>query len=61
MCLSTHHKRRSLFVIELVVPDSPMTQGLPTEEQQQLENHDVEDKANEQQPPPSDTENEKMY
>jgi hypothetical protein len=48
-------------VIELVVPESPMTQGSPAEEQQQLENHDVEDKANKEQPPPSDIENEKMY
>jgi hypothetical protein len=38
-----------------------MAQGSPTEEQQQLKNHDVKDKANEEQPPLSDTENEKMY
>jgi hypothetical protein len=49
------------FVIELVVPESPMAQGSPTEEQQQPKNHNVEDKADEEQPPPSDTENEKMY
>jgi hypothetical protein len=51
------------FVIELVVPKSPTAQGSPAEEQQQQqpENHDVEDKANEEQPPLSDTEYEKMY
>jgi hypothetical protein len=48
-------------VIELVVPESPMAQGSPAEEQQQPKNHDVEDKADEEQPPSSDTENEKMY
>jgi hypothetical protein len=48
-------------VIELVVPESPTAQGSPTEEQQQPDNHDVEDKANEQQPPLSDTEYENMY
>jgi hypothetical protein len=47
-------------VIELVVPESPMAQGSPAEEQQQPKNHDVEDKADEEQPPSSDTENEKM-
>jgi hypothetical protein len=49
------------FEIELVVPESPMAQGSPTEEQQQPKDHDVEDKANEEYPPPSDTEDEKMY
>jgi hypothetical protein len=51
------------FVIELVVPKSPTAQGSPAEEQQQQqpENHDVEDKADEEQPPLSDTEYEKMY
>jgi hypothetical protein len=49
------------FVIELVVPESPTAQGSPTEEQQQPKDHDVEDKANEEYPPPSDTEDEKMY
>jgi hypothetical protein len=49
------------FVIELVVPESPMAQGSPAEEQQQSENHDVEDKVGKEQPPPSDTEYEKMY
>jgi hypothetical protein len=38
-----------------------MAQGSPAEEQQQLENHGVEDKADEEQPPSSDTEDEKMY
>jgi hypothetical protein len=49
------------FVIELVVPKSPMAQGSPAEEQQQSENHDVEDKADEEQPPLSNTEYVKMY
>jgi hypothetical protein len=48
-------------VIGLVVPESPMAQGLPAEEQQQPKDHDVEDKANKEYPPPSDTEDEKMY
>jgi hypothetical protein len=48
-------------VIELAVPESPTAQGSPAEEQQQLKDHDVEDKANEEYPPPSDTEDEKMY
>jgi hypothetical protein len=48
-------------VIELAVPESPTAQGSPTEEQQQLKDHDVEDKANEEYPPLSDTEDEKMY
>jgi hypothetical protein len=49
------------FVIELVVPKNPMAQGSPVEEQQQLEDHDLEDKADKEQPPPSDMEYEKMY
>jgi hypothetical protein len=49
------------FEIELVVPESPIAQGSPAEEQQQPEGHDVEDKANEEHSPPSDTEDEKMY
>jgi hypothetical protein len=49
------------FGIELVVPESPMTQGSPAEEQQQPKDQDVEDKANEEYPPPSDAEDEKMY
>jgi hypothetical protein len=49
------------FVIELVFPKSPMTQGSPTEKQQQLEDHDLEDMTDEEYPPPSDTEDEMMY
>jgi hypothetical protein len=37
-----------------------MAQGLPAEEQQQPKDHDVEDEANEEYPPPSDTNGEKM-
>jgi hypothetical protein len=48
------------FEIELVVPESPTAQGSPAEEQQ-LEDHGTEDKTDEEQPPPSDTEPEKMY
>jgi hypothetical protein len=48
-------------VIELVVPESPMTQGSPAEEQQQPKDHDMQDKANEEYAPPSNTEDEKMY
>jgi hypothetical protein len=49
------------FEIELVVPESPTTQDSPTEEQQQPGGHDTEDKTNEEHPPPSDTEAEKLY
>jgi hypothetical protein len=49
------------FEIELVVPESPIAQGSPTEEQQQPERHDMEDKANEEHSPLSDTEHEKMH
>jgi hypothetical protein len=49
------------FEIELVVPESPTAQDSPAEEQPQLEDHDTEDKTNEEHPPPSDTESEKMY
>jgi hypothetical protein len=49
------------FKIELVVPESPTAQGSPAEEQQQPKDQDVEDKANEEYPPLSDTEDEKMY
>jgi hypothetical protein len=49
------------FEIELVVPESPTAQDLPTEEQQQPKDQDVEDNANEEYPPPSDAEDEKMY
>jgi hypothetical protein len=58
---STHHRREDPFVIELVVAESPTAQGSPTEEQQQPEDPDVEDKADKGYPPPSDTEDEKMY
>jgi hypothetical protein len=34
---------------------------LPAEEQQQPKDQDVEDEANEEYPPPSDAEGEKMY
>jgi hypothetical protein len=49
------------FEIELVVPESPTTQNSLAEEQQQPGDHDIEDKTNEEHPPPSDTEVEKMY
>jgi hypothetical protein len=48
------------FEIELVVPESPMAQDSPAEEQQS-EDHGTEDKTDEEHPPPSDTEPEKMY
>jgi hypothetical protein len=48
------------FEIELVVPKSPTAQDSPAE-QQQSEDHGTEDKTDEEQPPPSDTEPEKMY
>jgi hypothetical protein len=48
------------FDIELVVPESPTAQDTPAEEQQ-LEDLDTEDRTNEEHPPPSDTEDEKMY
>jgi hypothetical protein len=48
------------FKIELLVPESPTAQDMPTEEQQPGD-HDTEDKSNEEHPPPSDTESEKMY
>jgi hypothetical protein len=49
------------FEIELVVPESPTAQDLPTEEQQQPKDQEIEDKANEGYTPPSDAEDEKMY
>jgi hypothetical protein len=49
------------FEIEVVIPESPTAQDLPAEEQQQLEDHDREDKTNEEHPPPRDTKTEKMY
>jgi hypothetical protein len=48
------------FEIELEVPESPTAQDSPAEEQQS-EDHDIEDKTNKGHPPPSDTEDEKMY
>jgi hypothetical protein len=48
------------FDIELVVPESPTAQDSPAEEQRP-EDHGKEDKTDEEQPPPSDTEPEKMY
>jgi hypothetical protein len=48
------------FEIELVVPESPTAQDSPVDEQQP-EDHGTEDKTDEKQPPPSDTEPEKMY
>jgi hypothetical protein len=48
------------FEIELVVPESPTAQDSPTEDQQP-EDPDTEDKTDEEQPPPCDTEPEKMY
>jgi hypothetical protein len=44
-----------------VVPESPTAQNSPTEEQQQPKDNDIEDKASEEYPPPSDAEDEKMY
>jgi hypothetical protein len=49
------------FEIELVIPECPTAQDSPAEEQQQSGDHDTEDKTNEEQPPPSNTEFEKMY
>jgi hypothetical protein len=49
------------FEIELVVPESPTAQDSPAEEQQQPGDQDTEDKTNEEHPPPSDNEAEKMY
>jgi hypothetical protein len=49
------------FEIELVVPESPKAQESLAKEQQQLKDHDIEDEANEEYPPPSDAEDEKMY
>jgi hypothetical protein len=49
------------FEIELVVPESPMAQDSPIEEQQEPGDQDTKDKTNEEHPPPSNTEAEKMY
>jgi hypothetical protein len=43
-----------------VIPESPTAQDSPAEEQQP-EDHGIEDKTDEEQPPPSDTEPEKLY
>jgi hypothetical protein len=48
------------FEIELVVPKSPTAQDSPVEGQQP-EDPDIEDKTDEEQPPLSDTELEKLY
>jgi hypothetical protein len=48
------------FKIELMVPKSPTAQDSPAEEQQP-EDHNTEDRTNEEHPPSSDTEDEKMY
>jgi hypothetical protein len=48
------------FEIELVVPESPTAQDLLAEEQQP-EDPGIEDKTDEGQLPPSDTEPEKLY
>jgi hypothetical protein len=44
-----------------VVLESPTAQDTSAEEQQQPEDRNTEDKTNEEHPPPSDTESEKMY
>jgi hypothetical protein len=44
-----------------VVPESPTAQDTLAEEQQQPVDRNTEDKTNEEHPPPSDTESEKMY
>jgi hypothetical protein len=49
------------FEIELVVPESPTAQDSPADEQQQPEYQDIEDEANEEYTPLSDTEDKKMY
>jgi hypothetical protein len=49
-----------LFEIELVVLESPTAQDSPAEEKQP-EDHGTEDKIDEEHPPPSDIEPEKMY
>jgi hypothetical protein len=49
------------FEIELVLPESPTTQDSSAKEQQQPRDHDTEDKTNEEHPPPSDIESERMY
>jgi hypothetical protein len=44
-----------------VVPESPTAQDSPADEEQQPKDQDIEDKANEEYPSPSDGEDEKMY
>jgi hypothetical protein len=44
-----------------VIPESPMAQDSLAEEQQQPKDQDIEDKATEEYPPPSDAEDKKMY
>jgi hypothetical protein len=48
------------FEIELVVPESPTAQNSPAEDRQP-EDHGTEDKTDEEHPPLSDTDPEKMY
>jgi hypothetical protein len=48
------------FEIELVVLERPTAQDTSAEEQQPKD-HNTEDKTNEEHPPPSDTEDKKMY
>jgi hypothetical protein len=48
------------FEIELVVLENPTAHDSSAEEQQP-EDHDTENKSNEEHPPPSNTESEKMY
>jgi hypothetical protein len=49
------------FKARFRTPESPTAQDSPAEEEQQPGDHDTEDKTNEEHPPPSDTESEKMY
>jgi hypothetical protein len=49
------------FEIELVVPESPTAQDSPAEEEQQPKDQDIEDKANKEYTPPSDSMDETMY
>jgi hypothetical protein len=49
------------FEIELMIPESPTAQDSSAEEQQQPKDQDIEDKANKEYTPLSDTEDEKMY
>jgi hypothetical protein len=49
------------FEIELVVPESPMAPDSSAEEEEQLKDQDIEDKANQEYPSPSDAEDEKVY